>query len=52
MKISPAVHGYDTPALFRHDALAHIRQLDSEVAEHERNIQTILAEMGKRERHK
>jgi hypothetical protein len=47
---APAVHGYDTPELFRHDALAHIRQLDAEVAEHERNIQTILTEMKKRER--
>jgi hypothetical protein len=45
-----AVHGYDTPELFRHDALIQIRHLESEVAKHERNIQAILAEMRKRER--
>jgi hypothetical protein len=41
----PAVRGYDTPELFRQDALIHIRHLDAQVAEHERNIQAILAEM-------
>jgi hypothetical protein len=48
--MAPAVRGYDTPELFRQDALLHIRRLESEVAKHERNIQTILAEMKKRER--
>ena len=42
------IRGYDTPELFRQDALAHIRHLESEVAEHERNIQTILTEIRKR----
>jgi hypothetical protein len=27
MKIGPAAYGYDTPELFRRDALIHIRQL-------------------------
>lgn len=48
--MASAAHGYDTPELFRQDALAHIRQLDAQVAEHERNIEAILAEMKKRER--
>jgi hypothetical protein len=38
----PVVRGYDTPELFRHDALIHIHHLESEVAKHERNIQSIL----------
>jgi hypothetical protein len=46
----PAVRGYDTPELFWRDALIHIRHLESEVAKHERNIQTILAETKQRER--
>jgi hypothetical protein len=45
-----AIRGYDTPELFRQDAFAHIRHLESEVVEHERNIQAILAEMKQRER--
>jgi len=48
--MASAAHGYDTPELFRQDELAHIRQLDAQVAGTERNIQTILAEMKKRER--
>jgi hypothetical protein len=35
--VAPAVRGYDTPELFRQDALIHIRHLESEVAEHEQN---------------
>jgi flagellar biosynthesis/type III secretory pathway M-ring protein FliF/YscJ len=49
--VASAVRGYDTPELFRRDALIHIRHLESEAAQHERNIQSILAEMKKRERH-
>ncbi len=30
-----AAHGYDTPELFREDALMHIRENDPAVAEHE-----------------
>ncbi len=44
-----AAHGYDTPELFRQDALIHIRENERAVAEHERNIQAILAEMKRRE---
>jgi hypothetical protein len=32
LAVVSAAHGYDTPELFREDALAHIRQLDSEAA--------------------
>ncbi len=45
-----AAHGYDMPELFREDALRHIGENDRAVAEHERNIQAILAEMKQRER--
>ena len=48
--MAPAVRGYDTPELFRQDALIRIHHLESEVARHERNIQVILAEIKERER--
>jgi hypothetical protein len=47
---APQLHGYDTPELFRRDALLHIGRLDAEVAKHEQNIQNILSEIKKRER--
>ncbi len=42
-----SVHGYDSPELFKEDALIHIRQNDREIAEHERNIQALVAEIKK-----
>jgi hypothetical protein len=42
-------HGYDSSELFREDVLARIRELDSQIAEHNRNIENILAERQKRE---
>ncbi len=47
---APEAHGYDSPDLFRRDALLHIQRLNAELAEHERNIQEILGEIKKRER--
>jgi hypothetical protein len=39
-----------TRELFRRDALNHNRHLESEAAQHERNIQAILAEIRRRTR--
>lgn len=47
-EIPPENCGYDSPELFREDALMHIRENEREFAEHERNIQAILAEMKRR----
>lgn len=44
-----SVHGYDSPELFREDALMHIRQTDREIAEQERNILAILNQIKKLE---
>ena len=48
----PQVRGYDSSELFRLDTLIRLREIDKEVAEHERNIQAILAGMREREGHK
>ncbi len=47
---SPCLHAYDSPELFRSDALLHMHELQKEVTEHEQNIQAILEEMRSRER--
>ena len=44
------VRGCDSSELFRQDTLIRLREIDKQVAQHERNIQTIFAEVKKRER--
>lgn len=41
--------GYDSSELFREDVLVRIREIDKQIAEHNRNIENILAEIQKRE---
>ena len=46
----PRVRGYDSSELFREDTLIRLREIYSQVARHERNIQVIFAEIERRER--
>lgn len=51
-ELAPAIHGYDSPELFRHDTVLQVPEIDNQAAQHERNVHAILAEMNKRERGK